>query len=173
MQAVLDSLAAKLPPTAKPRSVTDKESDAINWVAAWLRNDGIDPIPHNVWIGTTVENQAMADKRIPLLHDIPAKVRFLSCEPLLESLDLSAYMGRCVTPMDQIMHYSVADWIICGGESGPNARPMDVAWARSLRDQCAAAGVPYFFKQTGGTRKPFPPIPDDLMIRQFPPAGAD
>lgn len=106
------------------------------------------PLP-NVWLGTSVEDQATADERIPHLLATPAAVRFLSAEPLLGLVDLTrirnegdalrpdALRGRCVT------------WVIVGGESGRHARPMHPDWARSLRDQCAAAGVPYFFKQWG------------------------
>jgi protein gp37 len=88
----------------------------------------------NVWLGTTVENQTEANRRILHLLDTPARVRFLSCEPLIER----------VTPNLDGIH-----WVICGGESGPGARPMHPDWARSLRDQCQAAGVAYFFKQWG------------------------
>lgn len=97
----------------------------------------------NVWLGTTVENQTEADRRIPHLLNVPARVRFLSCEPLLGPVDLTAHFlnpqGFTDTPR----------WVIAGGESGPGARPMHSDWARSLRDQCAAAGVPFFFKQWG------------------------
>lgn len=109
------------------------------------------PLP-NVWIGTSVEDQDAADERIPDLLATSAAVRFLSCEPLLGPLDLSSWLMR---PVD---HISIAtgevrsaasglSWIIAGCESGPGARPCDVAWLRSLRDQCAAASVPYFLKQ--------------------------
>lgn len=91
--------------------------------------------PHNVWVGTTVENQRYANLRIPQLLAIPAPVRFLSCEPMLGAVDLSRYISRL-------------SWVICGGESGPRARPMHPDWARSLRDQCDQA-VPYLFKQWG------------------------
>jgi protein gp37 len=90
----------------------------------------------NVWLGTSVENQRWADIRIPKLLETPSVVRFLSCEPLLGPVDLDAA--------------NRVDWVIVGGESGPLARPMDAAWARSLRDQCSEAGVPFFFKQWGG-----------------------
>jgi len=93
-------------------------------------------IPDNVWVGVSVENQEQADKRIPKLLKIPAKVRFLSIEPLLGPIDL-----------DNIKF--PISWIIVGGESGPNARPMHPNWVRSLRDQCVKAGVPFFFKQWG------------------------
>lgn len=89
----------------------------------------------NLWIGVTAENQEMADERIPILLDIPAAVRFVSVEPMLGPVDLENYLGL--------------DWVICGGESGPGARPMHPDWVRSLRDQCVEAGVPFFFKQWG------------------------
>ncbi|HMV87213.1 MAG TPA: phage Gp37/Gp68 family protein [Blastocatellia bacterium] len=88
----------------------------------------------NVWLGTTVENRK-AKERIDTLRQIPAAVRFLSCEPLLEDLGEVDLTG---------IH-----WVICGGESGTNARAMRPDWARDLRDQCAAAHVPFFFKQWG------------------------
>lgn len=96
-----------------------------------------DKWPDNVWLGTTAENQHWADKRLPALAAIPAKVRFLSCEPLLAKLDLSQWLRPSI------------HWIITGGESGPHARPSDPAWFRGLRDQCIAAGVPFHFKQWG------------------------
>jgi protein gp37 len=95
----------------------------------------------NYWIGTSVENQDVADKRIPELLQIPARVRFLSCEPLLGNLNLDRWFREFVMPP--------IDWCICGGESGPKARPMHPDWARSLRDQCKDAGVPFLFKQWG------------------------
>lgn len=108
-------------------------------------------MPKNVWIGTTVENQEQADKRIPELLKIPAPVRFLSCEPLLGPVDISRYL-RCESCLDPSVCWCadpLVNWVICGGESGPNARPMHPDWARSLRDQCQRAGVPFLFKQWG------------------------
>lgn len=118
--------------------------------------------PAHVWIGTTVENQEEAERRIPHLLSIPAKVRFLSCEPLLGPVDLrELHSGWHFTNCLDGYRYHDTDravpsqkcerinWVICGGESGPGARPMHPDWARSLRDQCAAAGVPFFFKQWG------------------------
>lgn len=98
--------------------------------------------PENVWIGTTVEDQPRADERIPALLKIPAKVRFLSCEPLLGPVNLSRSNSRMLWP--EGIH-----WVIAGGESGPGARPMHPDWPRGLRDQCQAAGVPFLFKQNG------------------------
>jgi len=104
----------------------------------------------NVWLGTTVENQEMAELRIPKLLAIPARVRFLSCEPLLGPVDIISTL--CGPVCDKYIEHGdpvPLDWLICGGESGPHARPMHPGWARSLRDQCAKAGVPFFFKQWG------------------------
>ena len=100
--------------------------------------EGIEPAA-NVWLGTSVETQHWAEIRVPKLLETPAAVRFLSCEPLLSSIDLTPWV-----------HAGNLDWLIAGGESGPNARPMDAEWVASLRDQCAEAGVAFFFKQWGG-----------------------
>ncbi|AHG92092.1 Gp37Gp68 family protein (plasmid) [Gemmatirosa kalamazoonensis] len=114
----------------------------------------------NVWLGVSVEDQAAADARIHLLLDTPAAVRFLSMEPLLGPVDLGA-VRKYVADQSFItfdardrhgLHQwtdAGVDWVIVGGESGPRARPMHPAWARALRDQCACAGVPFFFKQWG------------------------
>ena len=92
-------------------------------------------IHDNVWLGVTAENQKRADERIPILLQIPAVVRFVSVEPMLEPVNL-ANCGKI-------------DWVICGGETGPGARPMHPDWVRNLRDQCQNAGVPFFFKHWG------------------------
>ncbi len=110
------------------------------------------PVPPNVWLGTTVENQAMADARVPMLLKVPAKVRFLSIEPMLGPVDLrDAFI---VGPEGGLEWFGarrqMLNWVICGGESGPGHRPIDPAWARSIRDQCAEVNVPFFFKQWGG-----------------------
>jgi protein gp37 len=122
----------------------------------------------NVWLGVSVEDQRTADERIPLLLQTPAAVRFLSCEPLLGPIDLfdtseGVLRGVPVIRDGGQSHdgpsgpsewfdnsYPGIDWVIVGGESGPNFRPMDLDWARSLRDQCQAAGVAFHFKQHGG-----------------------
>lgn len=120
----------------------------------------------NVWLGTTVENQTETDRRIPHLLAIPAAVRFLSCEPLLGPVDLSEWLicpnareglsmdpttgaYECCSNCDWSGILGDINWVICGGESGPHARPMHPDWARSLRDQCQDAGVAFFFKQWG------------------------
>jgi protein gp37 len=99
--------------------------------------------PNNVWLGTTVENQHWAEVRLPQLLAIPAKRRFLSCEPLLGSLNLDAWI-----PPHRKKLYPI-DWVIAGGESGPKARVMFPSWARDLRDQCREARIPFHFKQWG------------------------
>lgn len=100
----------------------------------------------NVWLGVSVENQAMADERIPLLLNTPAARRFISAEPLLGPVNIGQW-------------FNLLDWVIVGGESGKGARPMHPDWARALRDQCAEAGIPYFMKQWGEWA-PVAPIDD-------------
>jgi protein gp37 len=105
------------------------------------------PLP-NVWLGVSVEDQKRADLRIPALTQTPAAVRFLSCEPLLGPVDVSQWLGD--TDSDEPGAYRDGiHWVIAGGESGRGARPMAPQWATSLRDQCADADVPFFFKQFG------------------------
>jgi protein gp37 len=109
----------------------------------------------NVWLGVSVENRRYGLPRMDTLRTIPAPLRFLSCEPLLEDLGAVDLTG--------------IDWLIVGGESGPDFRPMDHAWARSLRDQCRAAGVPFFFKQSSGPRPDTGIELDGQVIREYPP----
>jgi protein gp37 len=117
----------------------------------------------NVWIGTSIENQEQASERIPALCDIPARVRFLSCEPLLGPVDIDRLgvfrFDGAVLRSPNLIH-----WVIVGGESGHGKRPFNPDWARSIRDQCQRAGVPFFMKQMDKVQ----PIPGDLMIREFP-----
>jgi len=132
----------------------------LPWLGAWHPDHdsgggvkGSPVPPANVWIGTTVEDQQRADNRARLLLEIPARVHFVSAEPLLGPVDLSfAFPSQGVRKTGAgVERFPVAgiDWVICGGESGPGARPMHPEWARSLRDQCAAAGVAFDFKQWG------------------------
>lgn len=106
-------------------------------------------IPPNVWVGVTVENQAYATLRIPRLLQIEAKVRFLSCEPLLGPLDLRHIKSQEMPDIDALTGANKLDWVICGGESGHNARPINPDWAIGLQQQCSDAGVSFFFKQWG------------------------
>ena len=119
------------------------------------------PLP-NVWLGVSTERQQEADERIPMLLQTPAAVRFISAEPLLGPIDLvtplytgeagitmRGYLRDHAEPDDFHHHARKLDWVIVGGESGRDARPMHPQWPQSLRDQCGAAGVPFFFKQWG------------------------
>lgn len=109
----------------------------------WLR------LPENVWLGISVVTQEEVDRDVPKLLEIPASVRFLSCEPLMEAI---TFEGRWIKHDNPAIHENwleVIDWVIVGGESGPHSRPMNPAWATSLRDQCQAVATPFFFKQHG------------------------
>jgi protein gp37 len=125
------------------------------------------PLP-NVWLGVTAEDQQRADERIPLLLQTPAAVRFVSVEPMLGPVnfahlwlnDWSEYPPQ-LQPADWL---GPLGWAICGAETGPGARPMDIDGARSLLAQCKAAGAPFFFKGAG----PGVPIPEDLDIMELP-----
>ena len=119
--------------------LTKRPGRAVGW---WLQSSDnfAEGWPRNVWIGTSVENEKYAP-RLTVLARIPALIRFVSAEPLLERTNLTRWL----------MDGSV-NWVIVGGESGPRARPMDLDWARDLREQAAAAGVPFFLKQLGGRR---------------------
>lgn len=140
----------------------------------------------NVWLGVSAEDQTRADERIPDLLVTPAAIRFVSAEPLLGPVDLRALTtaaettrpyralvdaldGTCQSldhaSIDWFKLPSRLDWVICGGESGPGARSMHSDWARSIRDQCAAAGVPFFFKQWGEW------LPEDHVEDADPPDG--
>jgi len=129
------------------------------------------PLP-NVWLGVSVEDQAAADARIPLLLKTPAAVHFISAEPLLGRINLGSFLDvmcpvcqgdmsvpapgggkpcpRCFDHKDGQGRGDAIDWVIIGGESGPGARPMRLEWARSILRQCQAASVPAFMKQLGG-----------------------
>lgn len=114
--------------TKRPQNV----EGMIPWEKDW---------PANIWLGTTIENQTLAAKRLPFLLKQPAAVRFLSCEPLLGPIDLrSWFRKRGLKPID---------WVIAGGESGHGARPMHPDWATSILHQCQEFDVPFHFKQWG------------------------
>lgn len=188
------------------------------WGSRWPRavqllvgEYGPTPFPlHNVWLGVSVEDQARADERIPLLLDTPAAMRFLSCEPLLGPVSIERALCSCPWPEDAMRsrhnlacradtrrpddprRWAGIDWCIIGGESGPGARPCDVAWIRSIVEQCRAAGAACFVKQLGAKpitdhrtrpagedwtwtslvrdRKGGAPSewPEDLRVREFP-----
>ena len=140
-------------------------ADFETWLMQW--SDGFPP--SNVWIGVSVEDQKRADERIPQLLQIPAKVRFLSVEPLLSPIEFGAVPGGLVSPIYQNRNSKV-DWVIVGGESGPDRRDCGVDAICDVARQCVAAGVPCFVKQDSA----FKPgqqgrIPDDIWkLKQFP-----
>lgn len=107
----------------------------------------------HVWLGVTAENQEQADKRIPILRQVPAAIRFLSIEPMLGPIDLLKFHYHEGDSLEMRLPF---DLVICGGESGPNARPLHPDNVRSLRDQCVAAGVKFFFKQWGEWTSVYP-----------------
>ena len=114
------------------------DRSAIEWTdATWNPLIGCSRVSEG-WLGVSVEDQATADERIPLLLQTPATVRWVSYEPALAPVDFSPWFSR-----------AGLDFIVIGGESGPGARPFDLAWARSVIAQCREAGVPVFLKQIG------------------------
>jgi protein gp37 len=169
--------------SARLQAVSHLTQDGATIASTWLEGNA----PVNVWLGTTVENPAQAERRIPHLLALPATLRFLSCEPLLEAINLQQYLptvadanGTCGLEPNRL------HWIICGGESGKEARTFDLQWARTLRSQCQATGVAFFFKQTGAhaidsshlhsvQRSPQDPkggnitvLPEALQVREIP-----
>lgn len=138
----------------------------------------------NVWLGTSVENQGAADKRIPELLKIPSDIRFLSMEPLLGPVDLSEWIvdgvpGQCFDINGDRWHErgkcpsctSPIHWVIVGGESQAHCRPMEIDWAWTIMQQCFNAGIPFFMKQLGGhpnKRDKLEDFPVGLRIREFP-----
>jgi len=131
--------------TKRPERMHDYLRNALG-VREWPRNDILFP---NLWLGVTAENQQRADERIPVLLDTPAAKCFVSVEPMLGPVDLSEYLPGERWHASECPMLSPLDWVICGGETGANARPMHPDWVRSLRDQCKEAQVPFFFKSWG------------------------
>lgn len=139
-----------------------------------------DVLPSNVWLGITVVTQEEANRDIPKLLQlpIPPAVRFLSCEPLLESVNIeviappSKQLGDVRLYSHPLSGPDKLNWVICGGESGPKARPMNISWALDIRNQCLGAGVPFFMKQ--GSQANWPDWKDidrwiqPLQVREYP-----
>lgn len=163
------------------------DSDNLwNWIGRWTEGH----FPANVWIGTSVENQAAAVTRIPELIQIPARVRFLSCEPLLGPVDIWGVIDRWENAGGEVNYTRdnpfFINWVIVGGESGKGARLCDTKWIHEICENCEASGVPVFVKQLGSN--PFSSLcwsdpmesithkkggdmnewPEHLRIRQFP-----
>jgi protein gp37 len=175
--ALVLSTAAVFEPNLTWQLLT-KRPENITALAPWGSH-----WPSNVWVGTSAEDQRRANERVARLLRIPAVVLFVSAEPLLGPVDLTALTapngaridslrGDVIDPRDGVVYAAApgsVSWAICGGESGAKARPMHPEWARSLRDQCAAAGVPVFVKQDSGPKPGMQGrLPDDLWIKEFP-----
>jgi protein gp37 len=156
----------------------------IDWYLRRSSDDSVGfqhKLPEHIWLGVTAENQQAADERIPILLQTPAAtVRFVSVEPMLGTVDLTqidiggnvwinSLTGDCKSyhPYGGMWKITESknklDWVICGGETGPGARPMHPDWVRDLRDQCVRTGVPFFFKQWGE----FAPSPDPEMGSEY------
>jgi protein gp37 len=171
------------------RNAVPTDPAAFGWRMAWLNGHA----PANVWIGASVEGQENADRRIPELLKIPARVRFLSCEPLLSDVDLfgcDTVAAGSMPKNSMLWPSDLIHWVIVGGESGfgDKCRECDLAWIRSLIEQCESAGVPVFVKQLGSRRtnsaQPDGDLaqfafthpkggdiaewPEDLRVRRFP-----
>jgi len=180
------------------------ETKALNWMLLTKRPENINKMIEestglraslwlgandNVWIGTSVENQEQADKRIPELLKVRASVLFLSMEPLLGPVDFEVESGVCHCGTEEKDHnpysenHSYVDmpwnilldgigWVIVGGESGPNARPMSPEWVRVIRDQCKQTDTAFHFKQGSSSNwsnyRAFDSFPTDLQVREFP-----
>jgi protein gp37 len=127
--------------TKRPENIGDMIDDM-----GWFRG-----FPPNVWLGTTCEDQAAYERRWPILARFNVRVRFISYEPAIGALTI-------------LDHKEKPDWLICGGESGTNFRPMPMHWAGDVMDECAEHFVPFFMKQMAGLK----PIPEEIMVRQFP-----
>jgi protein gp37 len=166
--------------------LTKRPEIAAAWPGPWTPN---------IWMGTSVENQRAADKRIPYLLQVPAAVRFLSCEPLLGPIDLSRivvaegvtgwgprrrkcdaltgwqhdYPPGADHPRESLSGRGRVDWVIVGGESGPHHRPMEMSWARRIRDFCVAQDVAFFFKQDADFRNEQRPylVEEDGSAREW------
>lgn len=127
----------------------------------------------NVWLGTTTENQEMANKRIPILLSIPAKIHFISVEPMIEEITLERKWLECISEGQYFniteCNHGLIDWVICGGESGNEARYMNPEWANKLKKQCRVTETSFFMKQMSGrTKEERKNIPQYLQIREFP-----
>jgi protein gp37 len=140
-----------------------EQTDWLDWLLLTKRPQNVERMvpwgttwPENVWLGTTAENQKYADQRIPKLLAIPARIHFVSAEPLLGELSLRSWKG--------------IDWVIAGGESGHGARPTGPEWVRTLRDECRASQIAFHFKQWGHWA---PSLPHGVSAKQRLELGAD
>ena len=145
----LDDLAANT--AIDWQILTKRPRRALEAITAW------GTLPGNVWIGVTCENQARLVERLPVLRAIPASLRFLSLEPMLEPITIPTFDGLA--------------WAILGAESGAQRRPFDPAWARPVRDACRRAGVSFFYKQGSGAKPGMRPYLDGELVHEWPNTG--
>lgn len=144
--------------------LTKRPENASIFLSDWYNN-----WPSHVWMGTTVENQKAADVRIPQLAYIPAKIHFLSVEPMMERIDLDL-RGKNYGITHSSWEESI-DWVIVGGESGHGCRPFNWDWARDIKNQCAESNIAFWMKQGGGfpySRHELEDLPEDLRVRELP-----
>ncbi len=149
--------------TKRPQNMARLAPQA--WADGW---------PANVWAGTTAEDQRYADERIPALLKVPARVRFVSYEPALGPVDLSAWLVDDLFRMGRAPRAMEINWVIAGGESGPGRRTCETEWFAKVADQCERAGAAFFMKQDGGLRSGGRGRigPELWSIKRFPPAQA-
>lgn len=150
--------------------LTKRPERMRKWVNKW-KPSGVYGFLDNVWLGVTAENQEQADKRIPILLQIPAAVKFVSVEPMLEDVFIEPYL---LSSYEKASHdpqmfgdecrTNKLDWVICGAETGSKARPMQLSWALNLKTQCRAWNTPFFFKKAGNKIE----TPNNLNIKEFP-----
>lgn len=176
--------------------LTKRPENAVKWFGGTSGAGLSAPALPNLWMGTTAEDQKRADERLPYLLQTPAAVHFVSYEPALEAVDFSRWLTLANTSGNAAMRDAfvaaptLLDWVIVGGESGPGARPFDIAWARSVVEQCAYAGIACFVKQLGakavrddGVEQIWQKLkdrkggdmtewPESIRVRQFPEARA-
>jgi protein gp37 len=133
--------------------VLTKRPDRMTRVLRMIYEDWYFEEMENIWFGVTAENQEQADKRIPILLDLPVAKRWVSIEPMLEPIDIYPYLMS-----EEYWLAPHLNWVVCGSESGPGARPLQIDWAVSLKGQCKRAGTPFMFKQIvqGGKRISLP-----------------
>lgn len=154
----------------------DRMAEFINWYKTdWLAGfEYAWPKEYqHVWLGVTAENHEQADKRIPILLQTPAAVRFVSVEPMLRPVSLAGFDGKTYRPwLDSVAWKVGINWVICGSESGASRRPAKAEWIRGLKNQCVEAGVPFFLKQmeVNGKLVKMPEL-DGRTWNEFPKAG--
>ena len=145
--------ATKMAPQHTYQILTKRPGRMQSYFQAIANEHGIRAIPDNLWVGVTAEDQAMANVRIPMLISTPVQNKFVSVEPMLTPVDVTAYINNL-------------DWLIVGGETGVRARNMDPNWAIAIMELCKKHEVPFFFKQMSKKE----PTPTELLVKQFPSA---